>query len=127
MFFCEPFDPAGTWIRVDGFVLCYLAGGALLFGFLKIFEETTSIVARFFGFLGRNSYSTYLWHQFGISLAAPLFLQRTQEPGEWVGYCLLGQAAAWIVGVAAARLVEFPVLRLRDRWFPSRTTRGLKD
>ena len=77
MFFTQPFDPRHTWVRVYGFVLCYLGGGALLMGFLKIFENAASPVARFFGFLGANSYSTYLWHQTGIGFAAAVFAQRT--------------------------------------------------
>ncbi len=29
---------------------------------------------------------------------------------------------AFVIGIAMAKLVELPTLRLRDRWFPSRTT-----
>jgi peptidoglycan/LPS O-acetylase OafA/YrhL len=126
MFFTQPFDPVHPWVRVYGFVLCYLAGGALLFGFLKIFEGARSPAARFLGFLGANSYSTYLWHQVGIGFAASLFAQRTREAGAWVGFCLFSHVFAWIIGVVAARMVEFPVLKLRDRWFPSLTGRPLK-
>jgi hypothetical protein len=28
---------------------------------------------------------------------------------------------AFVVGIAMAKLIELPVLRIRDRWFPSRS------
>jgi peptidoglycan/LPS O-acetylase OafA/YrhL len=127
MFSMQPFTPGQTWIRVYGFVLCYLAGGALLLGFLKIFERTASPPARFLGFLGANSYSVYLWHPLGVYLASTFFMQRTHDATAWIGYCLLSNVVVWVIGVAAARAVEFPVLKLRDHWIPSRTTRPLKD
>jgi hypothetical protein len=34
-----------------------------------------------------------------------------------LGLYLVG---AWTFGLAMGRLVEFPMLKLRDRWFPSR-------
>jgi len=126
MFFGDLVDLRQTWMRVYGFVLCYLAGGALLFGFLKIFEGAKSRLARFLGFLGANSYSVYLWHFVGIDFAGSLFTQRTHEAGAWLGYCLLSNGVAWGIGIIAARVVEFPMLKLRDRWFPSRITRPLK-
>jgi peptidoglycan/LPS O-acetylase OafA/YrhL len=127
MFSAQPFDPRQTWIRVYGFVLCYLAGGALLLGTLKIFEGAISPLARLVGFLGANSYSVYLWHQLGISLAAMMLAQHTRTASAWIAYCLLSHGMAWGTGIVAGRIVEVPVLKLRDRWFPSKTTRSLKN
>jgi peptidoglycan/LPS O-acetylase OafA/YrhL len=127
MFFQNPFGPGATWIRVDGFILCYLAGGALLFGFLKIFEGVNSASARFLGLLGRNSYSTYLWHEAAIGFCPAFFVQRTHLASSWLGYCLLANMLAWTIGIVAARLVEFPALKLRDHLFPGLARGRLRD
>ena len=119
MFFFEPFEP--TWIRVWGFILCYLAGGALLLGFLKLFEDNQSELARFIGWLGASSYSVYLWHGVAIRVAGRVVPGHAAAPVLFTLYWVLSHAAAWGLGIAAAKAVEFPVLRLRDRWFPSLT------
>jgi hypothetical protein len=36
----------------------------------------------------------------------------------WIGVYLVGSI---LFGIAMAKLIEFPVLRLRDRFFPART------
>jgi len=61
--------------------------------------------------LGKYSYSVYLWQQ-------PFMLEygeRERSAGWW----LLTVSAIVATGVVMAKLVEFPVLRLRDRWLPS--------
>jgi peptidoglycan/LPS O-acetylase OafA/YrhL len=70
------------------------------------------------GYFGMYSYSIYLWH-----LMIPLHLRGTLNlfwPGAgetaffW-SYILLSLA----VGVALSRLIEYPALHVRDRFFPS--------
>jgi peptidoglycan/LPS O-acetylase OafA/YrhL len=119
MFFADPLQPETKWIRVYGFILCYLGGGALLIGFIKMFEGTRSRVLLFFGFLGSSSYPVYLWHCVGIDISSFLLPRSGFTFGPWVVHYLLAFGFAWGLGVTASRLVEFPVLRLRDRWFPS--------
>lgn len=62
--------------------------------------------------LGIYSYSVYLWHiaiaKLFTVLVKPTFLSF------W-----LYMAVCFLVGILAARLVEIPVLRIRDRWFPA--------
>jgi peptidoglycan/LPS O-acetylase OafA/YrhL len=123
MFFADPLQKETTWIRVYGFILCYLGGGALLLGFLKAFDGSKSKLTRFIAFLGASSYPVYLWHATAIILSVMCFTG--PGPGlpflQWVCHCLIAFVLAWGIGVAASRLVETPVLKLRDRWFPSRT------
>jgi peptidoglycan/LPS O-acetylase OafA/YrhL len=79
--------------------------------------------------IGFYSYSIYLWHWIIIAyLRSYLRLRciRTGNPFVWtyameqwqwpvsVLFCI-------VAGIALAVLIEQPVLRLRDRWFPSRT------
>jgi peptidoglycan/LPS O-acetylase OafA/YrhL len=126
MFFVEPLGVNGTWVRVYGFILCYLAGGMWLIAFMNIFEGTNSRAAHFLAYLGANSYSVYLWHEMGIFVGTCLVPGNSTNAIGWLGYILLCQAAVWAIGLAAARLIENPILGLRDRWFPSMTSKQLK-
>jgi peptidoglycan/LPS O-acetylase OafA/YrhL len=74
-----------------------------------------------FAIIGLNSYSIYLWHfpvlVVGVPVAARLAGRELGAGGEAAVYGL-GSIG---VGIVMAKLVEWPVLRLRDRWFPSRS------
>jgi peptidoglycan/LPS O-acetylase OafA/YrhL len=79
--------------------------------------------------IGFYSYSIYLWHWLifyylrpwvrikCITIGIPVHWSMAWETRQWP-FCV---AVSIIVGIAMAVLVEQPVLRLRDRWFPSRT------
>jgi peptidoglycan/LPS O-acetylase OafA/YrhL len=126
MFFVEPLGVNGMWVRVYGFVLCYLAGGMWLIAFMNIFQRTQSTSARFLGFLGANSYSVYLWHEMGIFIGGCLISAHSKNAVGWVGYGLISLVAVWVIGLVAAQIIENPVLKLRDYWFPSLTSKQLK-
>jgi peptidoglycan/LPS O-acetylase OafA/YrhL len=79
--------------------------------------------------IGFYSYSIYLWHWIVIgyvrqylrykcmTTATPFAWSSEWEWWQWP----LSMAFSIIVGIAMAVIVEQPVLKLRDRWFPSRT------
>lgn len=79
--------------------------------------------------IGFYSYSIYLWHwliieDFGtylrhecISTGHPFPWSPTLQTWEWPVLAVL----SIVIGIAMAKIVEVPVLRLRDKWFPSRT------
>lgn len=75
-------------------------------------------VCRWLGYVGTNSYSIYLWH-----MAVLAVVGRIVASIGGVDYvvlvlcCLCGSAG---VGIVMGKCVEMPVLKLRDRWFPSR-------
>jgi peptidoglycan/LPS O-acetylase OafA/YrhL len=79
--------------------------------------------------IGFYSYSIYLWHWIIIFYLRPYFRYQcitTSSPVAWSSgmewwQWLLSMALSIIVGIAMGVLIEQPVLRLRDRWFPSRT------
>lgn len=92
----------------------------------RVLSLPVNLLAR----IGFYSYSIYLWHWILIYYLRP-YIQRmcmtTGSPMAWSGtlqtwqwpFCI---ALSLLVGVAMALIVEQPVLRLRDRWFPSRSS-----
>jgi peptidoglycan/LPS O-acetylase OafA/YrhL len=74
---------------------------------------------------GVYSYSIYLWHVTVIGIIEQAIARvpvRTSIPFTWLCCALTTSLCAVAAGVAAARIVEWPVLRLRDRFFPSRSS-----
>lgn len=79
--------------------------------------------------IGFYSYSIYLWHWIIIYYLRPCFRTRCIATGSPVTWSPAMQKWQWlscvalsiIVGIGMAVFIEQPVLRLRDRWFPSRT------
>jgi peptidoglycan/LPS O-acetylase OafA/YrhL len=105
-----------------GFTVLTLGFGALLL--LLIFHSVPRQGAArlawvVLGFVGAHSYSIYLWHR--LLQRAAYWLCRNWLTAHWVvdvgvyfGLCLAG-------GIVVAKIIEFPVLRVRDRLFPSRS------
>jgi peptidoglycan/LPS O-acetylase OafA/YrhL len=70
--------------------------------------------------LGKHSYSIYLWHMFIVVWGFPLIEGTLDTELSQERRLALYLAGSFVVGVAMARGVEVPMLRLRDRLFPSR-------
>ncbi|HEX9198572.1 MAG TPA: acyltransferase [Acidobacteriaceae bacterium] len=107
-------DPA---ISLD---LADFTGIALLMLLYRHWEgKTHNWLYRVVAWIGLYSYGIYLWH---VSVDAPVAFVARRLP-EWI-------APAWdavapigfgiLIGVVTTKLVEFPALRLRDKWFPRR-------
>lgn len=103
-----------------GLTTTYLAFGAVLLlaahARPSLFE---SRACRLGAALGALSYSIYLWH-----MPVARVLEGLPFPGS-PGTAFLSRAASYAalsvaVGVAMSKLIEIPVLRWRDRRFPSR-------
>lgn len=81
-------------------------------------------VATPFARIGVDSYSIYLWHVTALGIAGQLIVRLhwpTTTALGWIGAALIITSAAVLAGAVLARLVEWPVIRLRDRFFPSRS------
>jgi peptidoglycan/LPS O-acetylase OafA/YrhL len=85
-----------------------------------------SSLASFVAWIGVYSYAIYLWHvtAFGIlgrevGGRVATWAGGTTASG-WLASVLVMCAGAVLVGTVASVIVEWPVLRLRDRLFPSR-------
>lgn len=121
-FLCPPlmlrFD--SPFIYTAGFTLAYLGSGMLLSVVLAgVFPR--SLPMRAMGYVGSHSYSIYLWHLpvavWGISALVWVF-GRTLPPFPTVAIYVLASIS---LGIVMAKLVELPVVGLRDRIFPSRS------
>ena len=110
-----------------GLTTLYLGFGGILALSLYGRGEGTSVapsrlpklgIAALLAYIGKYSYSIYLWHIF-ITQHDQWFFRRL-----WPGISGLWLFAANIVtqlavGIALSLAIEWPMLNLRDRWFPS--------
>jgi peptidoglycan/LPS O-acetylase OafA/YrhL len=107
----------GNWLLVYGVILFYCGAGCLVLATTKC-PKTIGRAGGFLAMLGAGSYSMYLWHT-AVNWGVTEYWHRSGRE-DWAAY-----AAAYVVGAIAfgwvmGHLVELPVLRLRERFFPTR-------
>jgi peptidoglycan/LPS O-acetylase OafA/YrhL len=110
---------ATPWLATVGLTGVYLGGGLLLLAALAVEPRRFRWLAPL-AHAGRDSYSIYLWHM-PVSLWLVGGIVRRSGPIDWWLYASVYLAGALVVGIAMARLIEIPTLRLRDRLYPSRS------
>ena len=103
------------WMSTVGLTLFYLGSGLLLLGITT--TAPSGRAARLLGAIGFYSYSIYLWHFFAVDVC---FLLLADAPIPYALRVTLYVLFAIGFGALMARVVEVPMLRLRERWFPSR-------
>jgi peptidoglycan/LPS O-acetylase OafA/YrhL len=110
------------WIPVFGLVSFYVGSGAILIGLLHRGLPNCFSV-RSMSMLGAYSYSIYLWHSPVHNWFVPLAMNALPTPlqGNWFVYATLFVIGSFLIGVLMGKLIEAPVLALRDKWFPSRS------
>ncbi|MGI8638644.1 MAG: acyltransferase family protein [Pyrinomonadaceae bacterium] len=103
------------WLETIGLTMLYLGGGFLLLALLKS-DFGDSKFLRTFAEIGKYSYSIYLWN-----LPTHFWLAKfTNLAAEnWFLYAFLYWSGTLVLGIGTAKLIEYPVLRLRDKLFPS--------
>lgn len=113
------------WLSVVGVILFYLGAGVLLVAALR-WEKSDSRCVRFAAGFGAASYSIYLWH---IPIAAWGNKVFTKVLGydHYGIYLVNAVIGAFVFGWAMSRLVEHPMLKLRDRLVSARSDVTLKE
>lgn len=109
-----------------GLTLFALGSAALLLGLLFVDLPDTNSV-RGLSHVGRNSYSIYLWHIPVLFWGTSLLKSYLGLHLNYTGSLLVYLAGSLVLGSIMARLVELPVLRLRDLWFPPSTCVPIAD
>jgi peptidoglycan/LPS O-acetylase OafA/YrhL len=105
-----------VWIYTIGFTVFYLGAGALLTASL-VSPYPQHHAVRAAAYLGRHSYSIYLWHLAVADWLVPFVLSIAGR--SWLAYVITYTVGVLVVGVGMSLAVEVPMLALRDRWFPS--------
>lgn len=108
--FLWTFGYSANWL---GAALLILALGSTRLGY--------GAVGRVCGAVGQRSYSIYLWHPVTAWVAGKVFNPMASLIG-WTGWVLVYLAGALLLGWFMAWAVEFPLLRLRDKFFPRIST-----
>jgi peptidoglycan/LPS O-acetylase OafA/YrhL len=104
-----------------GFTQIYLGAAAILVGTL-LCQIPSNGATRLLATLGSYSYSIYLWHMALMYWVMP----RLRDAGvSWSIRTALYLGGAFVIGIAMAKLLELPVLALRDRLYPSRSGNAL--
>ena len=115
---------SSSLVPTVGFTLFYLAYGILVTvgaGYPGIFSVYgTERLARCLRFLGRYSYTIYLAHSviFEFSGATPILSFVQRMGGAWA-QCAVFFIASIAAGIVLSRIVELPILALREKWFPA--------
>jgi len=103
------------WFFVFGMTTNYIAGGCLLLGFLNT-KFANSPITNFVAYIGTYSYSLYLWHlPFQHWIVRPMLNQLGFE--NWFIYAGSYLGGSIVIGVLFAKIIEYPILGLRDKYF----------
>jgi peptidoglycan/LPS O-acetylase OafA/YrhL len=102
-----------------GLTLFYIGSGLILIASLT-FKLPENKILKCAAYVGSHSYSIYLWH---VPLAAwglHLLARCLGQYATWSINCAFYLLGSVFLGIIMALAVEFPLLSLRDHWFPSR-------
>jgi peptidoglycan/LPS O-acetylase OafA/YrhL len=113
----------GWFVMTAGFTIISIGFGSLLLLTLHT-REIQSLFGKSLlsmaAFIGSHSYSIYLWHR--LAQSGAVWFSRNILTANWLLDVALYFSFAITIGIFTASIVEIPVLRLRDRLFPSRSS-----
>src|SRR4029077_12819560 len=130
---CLIFPLEGDLMVTFGFTMLYLGFGIALMLCLRIRDvlpgslaKQVSWIGTGFAYVGMYSYSVYLWHltveSWGFSFMTRIL---HVQMGRTAGF-LFYMTGSMVFGILLSRLIEFPILKLRDRIFPAMQTGTLR-
>ena len=112
------------WISIVGVIFFYLGAGVLVIAALR-WETSESHAIRLIAGLGAASYSIYLWHM-PVATWGHSFVAKLIGYDSYLLYLFNAVIGACACGWVLSRLIENPILKLRDRFFPSQATPRIK-
>lgn len=107
------------WVSVIGYNLLDLGAALLVLGVVGLASSRSRILCSL-ATMGSASYSIYLWHMPMEFWARRLWPVHAQGQLHYFGYFVTFIGGSLLFGCVMSRLIEIPVLKLRDHWFPSR-------
>ncbi len=123
--YLSPLHDASPFESTIGFTLNYLGFGGLLLLSLYVngvlstrISSAAEKIGSVFAFAGVYSYSIYLWHGAAGAWFPGLMRHVVHFPTTRAGDFVVYFIASFVIGITMSRLVEYPILRLRDRLFP---------
>lgn len=115
------------FVYTFGFSMLYLGfGGLLLFSLSwdktlpKLVKKVAMPVGTLLAFVGYNSYTIYLWHMPILSKSDGLIHRIYPNGLHYLIESLIYLGVSIGVGVLTAKLIEQPILKLRNRFIPSK-------
>jgi peptidoglycan/LPS O-acetylase OafA/YrhL len=118
--------PCAIWgyekplLYTAGLTALYMGWGMILAVAMCFDFKTENKIITTIALVGTFSYSIYLWHKPFSGLCS--------LPSDWWPFHLNAWGrlavffiASFVVGIGMSKLVEYPTLKLRDKWFPSRS------
>ena len=115
--FCWPVERT-PFLYIWGPALFYLGGGGLLVASLG-FAMPASRWVEAIAYGGSHSYSIYLWNGAMMTWGTAAIAALLGSHNNWLAYAILYLALSVGVGILMSLIIEFPVLRIRERLFPS--------
>jgi peptidoglycan/LPS O-acetylase OafA/YrhL len=113
------------WFNLVGYVCTYVGSAYLLVSLLSLDRKAPNLCVRAMAWLGRHSYSVYLWHVMSGYWLLPYITLKGHNMTCWTTNLFIYFVMCWTVGTVMSVAVEFPMLRVRDRFFPWLNTKAI--
>ena len=113
---------ANPWISVYGVILFYLGAGMIIIGCISsttLSKDCFTKLAK----LGTYSYSIYIWHMSVQESILPQFYKLIYplfRSISWQVNLFFYISGSMIFGLIMANIIEYPMLLVRERWFPNK-------
>jgi peptidoglycan/LPS O-acetylase OafA/YrhL len=105
------------WISSIGLTMGYVGAGCVLITLMSV-DLPDNLLVNYAARVGKYSYSIYLWHFPVLVWGAKEFGLDPQRG--WFLYSVFYLFFSILIGIVLSKLVEYPVLKLRNVLFPSR-------